>query len=116
MAEIEKSRHFGKGLRLTREGEIRRVIKGRKKETRWATVFFLPQPETRAGFSARKALGNAVVRNRAKRRLREFFRQNREGLPRGWYLFVAKAEAAEGDFSEMCRGLLKELSLLSLYS
>ncbi len=64
----------------------------------------------RAGFSAKKALGNAVRRNRARRRLREFFRLNRASLPEGWYLFVAKPEAADGDFSGMCEGLLKELS------
>jgi len=113
MADKERTRHFGKGLRLTREGEIRRVMGGRKKETRWATVFFLPQQETRAGFSARKTLGNAVLRNRARRRLREFFRQNRNALPTGWYLFIAKEESVRGDFSEMCRGLTEELSQLS---
>ena len=112
MADKEKPRHFGKGLRLTREGEIRRVLKGKRKETRWATVFFLPQPETRAGFSARKTLGNAAQRNRARRRLREFFRQNRTGLPTGWYLFLARKESIQGDFSEMCQGLLEELSRL----
>jgi ribonuclease P protein component len=110
MADREKSRRFGKGLRLTRRSEIRRVMRGRKKETRWATVFFLPHQETKAAFTATKSLGSAALRNRAKRRLREFFRQNRTVLPEGWYLFFAREEAACGDFSEMCRGLLEELS------
>ncbi|MGC8894594.1 MAG: ribonuclease P protein component [candidate division WOR-3 bacterium] len=113
MADSEKSRHFRRGLRLTEDGEIRRVVGGKKKETKWAIVFFLPQRETRAAFSARKTLGNAVARNRAKRRLREFFRHKRTELPLGWYLFVAREGAVDGDFSEMCRGLLKELSRLS---
>lgn len=43
-----------------------------------------------------RRVGNAVARNRVKRRIREWFRQERESLPRDtdWVL-IARAGAAE---------------------
>ena len=54
-------------------------------------VFFLPQNGVRkVGFTATKKLGNAVKRNRAKRRMRAIFRQHSTNLKDGSYVFVAK--------------------------
>lgn len=47
---------------------------------------------SRLGVTATKKLGNAVVRNRAKRTVREAFRREYEKLPRG-YDFVVVARA-----------------------
>ena len=50
-----------------------------------------------AGFTATKKIGNAVIRNRAKRRLREAARQllPRLGQP-GWdYVFIARQDTAD---------------------
>ncbi|NEY91241.1 ribonuclease P protein component [Tabrizicola oligotrophica] len=49
-------------------------------------------PATRVGFTASKKIGNAVARNRAKRRLREIARAVLPGMARpGWdYVLVAK--------------------------
>jgi ribonuclease P protein component len=52
-------------------------------------------PSTRIGFTASKKIGNAVLRNRAKRRLRALAREvlARAALP-GWdYVLVARPEA-----------------------
>ncbi|KCZ85014.1 ribonuclease P protein component [Hyphomonas adhaerens MHS-3] len=54
-------------------------------------------PHAGAGFTATKKIGNAVIRNRAKRRLREAARQllPRLGQP-GWdYVFIARQDTAD---------------------
>lgn len=64
--------------------------------------------ETRVGFTASKKIGNAVARNRAKRRLRAVARELllAKGKP-GWdYVLVARPEATIGRSYE---GLLADL-------
>ena len=63
---------------------------------------------TRVGFTCSKKVGNAVARNRAKRRLREVARRvlPEKGRP-GWdYVLIGRAEVtASHDFEQMCRDL-----------
>jgi ribonuclease P protein component len=63
--------------RLSRRAEFLRAAReGRKAAERGLVLQALPRGDaaTRLGFTATKKLGNAVVRNRAKRRLREVAR------------------------------------------
>jgi len=54
-------------------------------------LFFLPANEVhKVGFTATKKIGNAVKRNRAKRRLRALFLEYSSLLNDGTYIFVAK--------------------------
>lgn len=69
----------------------------------------------RIGFTCSKKLGNAVARNRAKRRLREIARAvlPRAGRP-GWdYVLVGRPEAtATHDFAAMTADLETALSVI----
>jgi ribonuclease P protein component len=54
-------------------------------------------PASRIGFSVSRQVGNAVVRNRVKRRLREVVRQT--SLKAGWdIVFIARTPAVQADF------------------
>lgn len=53
----------------------------------------------KVGFSASKKVGNSVVRNRARRRMREAVRKNEELLNKNLcYIFVAKEAIDNADF------------------
>lgn len=68
-------------------------------------VFYKKSNQTQVGFTASKKIGNAVKRNFAKRRLRALFLQYQDKLISGTYIFVAKKEILELDFSVLQRDL-----------
>ena len=72
-------------------------------------------PEMRVGFTASKKVGNAVARNRAKRRLRALAREilPQAGHP-GWdYVLIArKSETATRPFAQMQQDLTQALARL----
>ncbi len=60
------------------------------------------QRPARVGFVVSKAVGNAVVRNRVKRRLRELTRKSVPGLPGSAVLVVrALPPAAKADIDQL---------------
>src|SRR5581483_9665799 len=58
--------------------------------------------QSRAGFVTSRRIGNAVVRNRVRRRLREIFRRHQEGI-RGSHdlVTVANPASAKATFAEL---------------
>ena len=70
---------------------------------------------SRFGFLVSKRIGNAVVRNKVKRRLRDVMRL--EPVEAGWdMIFIARRGAANSDYRHLKRaaeGLLKRARLLS---
>ncbi len=69
---------------------------------------------SRYGISVGRKVGNAVVRNRVKRRLREILRL--ESLSGGWdFIVIARKTSAEGEYRELrnsARALLSRLEIL----
>jgi ribonuclease P protein component len=90
-------------LRLRRRKEFDTVFeKGQVLANRLLVLRSVPNqlPHNRYGFITSKRLGNAVVRNRVRRRLREGVR----GLPAraGWDVVVsARTPAARADFHKL---------------
>jgi ribonuclease P protein component len=80
---LDGSRQFPRHVRLQRNAEFRRVYDaGRRVEGRLAVLYALDAPSApRAiGVVTSRKIGNAVVRNRARRLLREAYRLNQHKL------------------------------------
>lgn len=99
---------FGKELRLRTPAEFDRVYQARVYAADDMLVINgdangLTHP--RLGLSVSKKVGNAVVRNRWKRLIREAFRLSAEQLPAGIDLIVRPQKAAVPEFAAICRSL-----------
>jgi len=65
-------------------------------------LFYLQKANLRnVGFTATKKIGNAVKRNRAKRRLRSLFCEHSESLKDAIYIFVAKQAINEASHQQL---------------
>lgn len=70
-----------------------------------------PRPEAGAGFTTTKKIGNAVIRNRARRRLREAARTLLpvHGIGGADYVFVARQETATAPWPRLLDDMEKAL-------
>ncbi|PYU40033.1 MAG: ribonuclease P protein component [Acidobacteria bacterium] len=104
---------FPREARLVRRGEFDAVYRaGKRRSSSHYTVFFRANelPQSRFGFSIKKALGGAVVRNRIRRRLREVVRCHRLEIPAGWDIVIhPKSMAARAPFLALTSDLLRLL-------
>ena len=101
-------------MRYTHQQHLRTAAdfsKIRASGKRWECGFFYaqfldsPEPRTavrRLGVIASRRIGNAVVRNRAKRLLREVFRNNQDLLPDNCdLLLVARPSIRRTDYHKL---------------
>ncbi|MEA2099492.1 MAG: ribonuclease P protein component [Campylobacterota bacterium] len=85
--------------------------KGKNQHSSTVVLFFLPQNKThKIGFTATKKIGNAVVRNRAKRRLRALFYEHSTNLKDGTYIFVAKQALYDSTHQQLSKDFIKVLN------
>jgi len=70
-------------------------------------------PQSRFGFSIKRALGSAVVRNRMRRRIREIIRLHRQEISAGWDIVIhPKPNVATAPFTSLTAELVKLLKSL----
>jgi len=102
--------------RLTKRHEFLRVARARRKKVMPGVVVqALGRPEAAAGASARlgftvsRKVGNAVMRNRARRRLRAAAREvvPGEAAPGADYVLIGRKATLDRPYAELCRDLRK---------
>jgi len=109
---------FPKNLRLLKRSEFRKVYEeGERRTGQLAAVFYCPNGlgRTRLGITVSARVGNAVVRNRIKRRVREVFRRalapsgsGPAAIPAGWDVVLnPRVAAAAVPFSTLTRELAR---------
>jgi ribonuclease P protein component len=107
---------FPRDARLVRRGEFDAVYRaGKRRSNSHFTVFCRANnlPASRFGFSIKKTLGGAVLRNRIRRRVREIIRLHRQELPAGWDIVIhPKSTVARGAFATLTSELLRLLQNL----
>ena len=112
-ASDQASRGLPRDCRLLSRGDYDAVYRdGRRRSNREFTVFLRPNglERSRFGWSIKKALGGAVVRNRIRRRLREIVRLHRQEILPGWDVVIhPRSTAATAEFAPLGAELLKLL-------
>lgn len=105
-----------KEFRLRKNGQFRYVYrKGKGTACRELSLAFVPAPRLLVGFAVSKKVGNAVVRNLVKRRLREAFRSQMGALRRGFYVVTARESAAQASYQTLLASMRYLLKKQQLY-
>ncbi len=99
---------FPKRVRLLRSQDFRRVYDhGARHRSPLFAAFCVLEPAPggpRIGFTVPRALGNAVVRNRIKRRFREAVRSCLDGLTSPWSIVInPRRKAFDAPMPELCQ-------------
>jgi ribonuclease P protein component len=99
---------------LVRRGDFDAVYRtGKRRSSSHFTVFVRVNqlPHSRFGFSIKKALGGAVVRNRIRRRVREVVRCHRMEIPAGWDIVIhPKSKVERTPLATLAEDLLRLLA------
>ncbi len=112
---------FSRNFRIRKSCEFRTLYQsGNKKSGGFYTAFFLPGKFgiSRLGVVASKRLGNAVVRNRQKRLVREAFRKKKGEFQQVLDLVIVVFRAPRNPRrgQKELQGILEWLAGLSIYS
>ncbi|HEV2182443.1 MAG TPA: ribonuclease P protein component [Candidatus Acidoferrales bacterium] len=109
-AKVRAKKNLPREWRLVRRSDFEAVYReGRRRSSATFLVFLRANglERDRFGMSVKKALGNAVVRNRMRRRIREILRLHREEILPGWDVVIHPSRSVETlEFSKLETELL----------
>ena len=103
---------------LSKNDEFKEILKGKKSNNRYCTIFFKSllnkdKKKFNISFVAKKKLGNAVKRNKIKRKLRNIFNEARKKIKLKHdfsYLLIAKDTILKDKYLNVKETIFKELN------
>ncbi len=104
---------FDKSARLRKRSEFMMLAASGKKCGAPHFIVITSVPAflwSRLGITVSRKVGNAVIRNRIKRHIREFYRNNKSLFPLADYNIIARSGASHLDYSALCQELANALS------
>ncbi|WP_071627064.1 ribonuclease P protein component [Poseidonibacter lekithochrous] len=108
--------YLSKNHRLNSSKDFNKLYKsGKKWHTTSFVAFFSSDEHLKAAFVTSKKVGNAVLRNKARRRMRALFTTYDKQIKSGKYIFVVKNTINDRDFLGLKKDFdfaLKRLDLL----
>ena len=101
---------------LSRNNEFKEILKGRKNNNKYFTIFFKKltnknNKKLNISFVVKKKLGNAVNRNKIKRRLRNIMNEVVKKIPLNFnysYLVIAKTTMLNNKYTIIKENLLTD--------
>ena len=105
---------FERDFRITSRSEFEKIYQsGTRQDNRCFRVFVLRDSDfdlPKLGISVSKRVGNAVIRNQLKRRVREWFRKRKDLMGRMAVVIDVKSDARHLEFDELCEKLDRMLA------
>ena len=104
-------------LSLSKNDDFKSLLKGKKMSNKYLAIFYkvLSDKSTKhlnISFVAQKKLGNAVIRNKIKRRLKNIMNNIIKIIKinlKYSYLFITKKSILDGNFFDIEETILKDL-------
>lgn len=110
-----------KQYRLTDRADFNKVYRyGKSTANRQFVVYYMVVPSTehfKLGVSISKKIGNAVVRNRLKRQIKEILRLDSTRIKNHYhFIVICRQQAAMMDYHQMRRSLIHVLKRAQLWN
>lgn len=104
---------FGKSKRLVSNSEFKAVLARKVRVSDELLTLYMAENDcgfARLGVSVGKSCGNAVVRNRMKRVIREAFRTSQEQIPAGfdYVVMVSRRGAKSGELVKVSSDFIRQ--------
>jgi ribonuclease P protein component len=108
-----------KEYRLAKREDFNKIYRyGKSVANHQFVLYYLPQPKLehfRLGVSVSKKIGNAIVRNRLRRMMKEIIRLKKEMMaPHFDYILIARKPCAEMDYQAMEKSIYHVVRKASL--
>lgn len=104
--------------RLKKNIDFKRVYsRGKSLADRYIVMYMAKNSldVTRVGFTASKKVGKSVVRNRARRLIKESFRNNNKGIKKGYDLvFIARVAIKDAKYKDVEKSVIRLLKRANL--
>lgn len=109
-----------KKYRLAKREDFNKVYRyGKSMANHQFVLYYLPLPgndDFRLGVSVSKKVGNAVVRNRLRRMMKEIVRLKKENMATHYdYILIARKPAAEMSYQEMEKSIFHVIRKAGLW-